>query len=661
MKLKTVVAPCLALALAAYLHSSRTWLAPSMLCDMTFMWPVYRSVPAFAIIDKSGATPRYALHLFRQGGGEDMDAWVDPASEWTRESTRRDQARPLLFIHGNAGSYKQARSLGARIAYHRRTHPELVPFDLYTVDLNQELSALHPQLLRQQARYVSACLTFLAAHYNVTTVHVVGHSMGGIVALAAHQLTAVPVIDHLVGMAVPAGTPPVPMVPGMKALYRETERSDLSVLSLIGGAPDIHVPAMLGHRLPKQTDKSGGKWVSVHATAIGGGSAARYGCDHLSIVWCRGVLDRVTAGLANITSHQSIGNFGTSYAQHLGVPVATSPAKTLPVQWNQGTNIYDWWTDTRVATVQLELTTSEMLQLALPFDLDTVGAFQLTTSLQVPPLQSMQDASIEFMTMRQTGDRFYDARLLDGHLNASTAKSEKHISLISLLPTALLWPSIGHMPVPANNPLHLYLKVINRLEVPAPGVTLTLRVTPSALGSLAQLSMMYLAHLVPCTQLLAAARVMVGAAHHQSPRTVVIPAWYHAATATIAVAVPRLWASYAARTAVAAALGLSLADVVVQLLYAGVSAAMWVRDCIPMRHAALVTSSVAAACVFLIGIAAQVPVPLPSLAILILCGWAVDSAASSSPSRRSSTSVLAMMATVALTNLLPLVATRSSK
>ncbi|RDD43927.1 GPI inositol-deacylase [Trichoplax sp. H2] len=98
---------------------------------------------------------------------------------------------PILFIPGNAGSYKQVRSL-ASISYqksmNRKEH-----FNYYTIDLNEEISGLYGGTLRDQAEYVNYCIKRILAGYRnlpspPRSVVVIGHSIGGMIARALFTL-----------------------------------------------------------------------------------------------------------------------------------------------------------------------------------------------------------------------------------------------------------------------------------------------------------------------------------------------------------------------------------------------------------------------------------------------------------------------------------------
>ena len=108
---------------------------------------------------------------------------------------------PVLFIPGNAGHYKQGRSLASAstlLADEMKTKLglSLAPeFDFFTVDSLEELSALNGELLLEQSKFVNDCIRAILDVYRYlpeektvdhparpTSVLLVGHSMGGLIA-----------------------------------------------------------------------------------------------------------------------------------------------------------------------------------------------------------------------------------------------------------------------------------------------------------------------------------------------------------------------------------------------------------------------------------------------------------------------------------------------
>jgi GPI inositol-deacylase len=86
---------------------------------------------------------------------------------------------PVLFIVGNADSYRQVRSLGS-VAY-RLGDNQRKQLDYFSIDFNEELSALFGGVLEQQTDFViHAIQTILALYKTDRRIILVGNSIGGL-------------------------------------------------------------------------------------------------------------------------------------------------------------------------------------------------------------------------------------------------------------------------------------------------------------------------------------------------------------------------------------------------------------------------------------------------------------------------------------------------
>ncbi|KAI9184286.1 hypothetical protein H9P43_003339 [Blastocladiella emersonii ATCC 22665] len=372
----------LGLLLAAY--SDRAALDRST-CEIVYMWPAYEPVPSYLVqraaeaadairttavppraipaalwsmqsenATRQRAVDRYRVFLYRELVS---DPRFSPAS-WL-EPEAPAGTRPVLFVHGNAGSYKQARSLASRTSMLVRKDPQYLSglpdaaltdhVDVFTIDFGGELSALSPHLLADQAHYVNAVLVFLSQRYRTDAIPVVGHSMGAVVARIAPLLGTHPrpssdtsrlsIIHHLLSLAAPHAAPPVPAVAGMTDLYTSLARAEAAlsrdhwlppVVSVTGGATDRHVRSALA-AAPSHHHHDG-MWWTVHSTAVAG---ALTPCDHQSILWCRGLLHAQVRGLL-AASPQLAGNASTvltAYRKEFTVVPATA-VETREAEWS---------------------------------------------------------------------------------------------------------------------------------------------------------------------------------------------------------------------------------------------------------------------------------------------------------------------------------------
>ncbi|KAF8609615.1 PGAP1-domain-containing protein [Ceratobasidium sp. AG-I] len=220
-------------------HSiSVTTLSPQG-CRMSWMSPSYVVQDGF----NKTWTPlarRYSLLLYREVG-------------WDSEVP---SGRPALFIPGNAGSSHQVRSIASSAARQIYDSPHVrstnlpanvEPLDLYAVEFNEDLSALHGPTLQTQTAYVRSALEYIVSRYpqnpNLQVV-LLGHSMGGIVAL---NVLESPYHNTLVGaiitMSSPHSLPPA-------RLDRELERAFRTSLGVLWNTPKLgnstyHAPAIL--------------------------------------------------------------------------------------------------------------------------------------------------------------------------------------------------------------------------------------------------------------------------------------------------------------------------------------------------------------------------------------------------------------------------------
>ena len=140
---------------------------------------------------------------------------------------------PVLFIPGNAGSYKQSRCLAFEAAQYYHNHIQQNPdalkngmtsLDFFAVDFNEDFSAFHGQTILDQAEYLNDAVAYILSLYHdprrsqrdpglpdPSSVILVGHSMGGIVArtmltMSNYQSNS---INTIVTVSAPHARPPV--------------------------------------------------------------------------------------------------------------------------------------------------------------------------------------------------------------------------------------------------------------------------------------------------------------------------------------------------------------------------------------------------------------------------------------------------------------------
>ncbi|TXT12243.1 uncharacterized protein COLE_02653 [Cutaneotrichosporon oleaginosum] len=263
-------------------------------CEMAYMYPSFSPLEG---VDTAGS--RYALFLYREGG-------MDPPVP---------SGHPVIFIPGNAGSYKQARSIGASVAaqFHKgRDTTWTKSVDLFTVDFNEDLSALHAPTLRSQAQFLVKAIArvyrayeHLPADERPAKVILLGHSMGGIVARLASTMAQPTMwqpspVDVILTMSTPHLQPPAPLDPEMERIYAEINSvrySDPSplLISICGGTSDVQIVSDACALTNSLIGRDDG--FAVFTTGIPG---VWTGVEHQAMVWCDQVRYRVARTLLDM-------------------------------------------------------------------------------------------------------------------------------------------------------------------------------------------------------------------------------------------------------------------------------------------------------------------------------------------------------------------------
>ena len=227
---------------------------------------------------------------------------------------------PVLFIPGNAGSYKQVRPLAAEAAHYYQdyiqSNAEMIDtgsrnLDFFTVDFNEDITAWHGQTLLDQAEYLNEAVAYILSLYHdprrsrrdpglpdPSSVILIGHSMGGMVArtmlvLSNYQANS---INTIITMAASHARPPVSFDADIvhtyekvndywRKAYSQKWANDnplwhVTLISVAGGGLDTIVPsdyASIASLVPE-----------THGFTVFTSSIPNVwtGSDHLSILWC---------------------------------------------------------------------------------------------------------------------------------------------------------------------------------------------------------------------------------------------------------------------------------------------------------------------------------------------------------------------------------------
>lgn len=259
------------LSLGFIVHTSLNLQVDPQGCVMSMMAPTYLKLGGFDT-EHSRFASKYHLYLYREEG-------VD---EYSQQNIGL-RGVPILFIPGNAGSYKQVRSLSSeasRYYYNNLRHDRKAQedgvrgLDFFTVDFNEDLAAFHGQTVIDQAEYVNEAIAYILSLYHDTSrlnrdadlpdpssVILVGHSMGGIVARAVmvnakYQANSV---NTIITMSTPHARPPVSFDADIVSLYDQINKywrdaytqkmssnnplAQLTLISIAGGGKDTTVPS----------------------------------------------------------------------------------------------------------------------------------------------------------------------------------------------------------------------------------------------------------------------------------------------------------------------------------------------------------------------------------------------------------------------------------
>ncbi|XP_028847097.1 GPI inositol-deacylase isoform X2 [Denticeps clupeoides] len=254
-------------------------------CSMTYMfeYPEYRRIPLPRRVSR--LYPAYGLYLYGEGS----------YAQETR--SLKLSGAPVLFLPGNAGSYKQARSLGSVALRKAEGMDGGVHLNVFTVDFNEELVALYGGSLRRQTLFLHECIKAVLRLYKHRPdppkgVVLVGHSMGGVVARALFTLPRFnpALVNLILTQASPHQAPVLPLDPHILDFYSAVRQRwitgaedlrNVTVLSVGGGYRDYQVRSGLTVLPCPITDPNK---LSLVVTAV---PRTWVSTDHLSIVWCK--------------------------------------------------------------------------------------------------------------------------------------------------------------------------------------------------------------------------------------------------------------------------------------------------------------------------------------------------------------------------------------
>ncbi|KAK2787842.1 GPI inositol deacylase [Onygenales sp. PD_12] len=297
-----------ALAFFGIIHSYITRQIDPQGCNTPRMMPTYIKLLGFDT-EHTRFASKYGLYLYRE-------RTVD-------QYTEKDiglKGVPVLFLPGNAGSYKQGRSLASEASIYFRDvikddrekfNLGTRSLDFFMADFNEDMAAFHGQTLLDQAEYVNEALAYILSlyhdpkrvgrdpnHPDPSSVILIGHSMGGIVARAVLTMSNYQAnsVNTIITMSTPHARPPVSFDSDIVHTYKQVNDYwreaysqkwannnplwHVTLISIAGGGGDSIVPqdyTSLSSLVPETHG------FTVFTTTI---PNVWTGMDHLSIAWC---------------------------------------------------------------------------------------------------------------------------------------------------------------------------------------------------------------------------------------------------------------------------------------------------------------------------------------------------------------------------------------
>ncbi|OJD18427.1 GPI inositol-deacylase [Emergomyces pasteurianus Ep9510] len=297
-----------ALAFFGIVHSYMTRQIDPQGCKTPRMMPTYIKLIGFDT-EHTRFASKYGLYLYRERS-------VDEYSE--QDIGLRGV--PVLFLPGNAGSYRQGRSLASEASLYFRdviSHNQeklnagARSLDFFMADFNEDMAAFHGQTLLDQAEYVNEALAYILSLYHdprrpgrdpnlpdPSSVILIGHSMGGIVArtvltMSNYQANSV---NTIITMSTPHARPPVSFDVDVVRTYKQINDYwreaysqkwannnplwHVTLISIAGGGGDSIVPSDYTSLSSLVPETHG---FTVFTSTI---PNVWTGMDHLSIAWC---------------------------------------------------------------------------------------------------------------------------------------------------------------------------------------------------------------------------------------------------------------------------------------------------------------------------------------------------------------------------------------
>ncbi|XP_075154707.1 GPI inositol-deacylase isoform X2 [Haematobia irritans] len=286
-------------------------------CRMTYMF----GVPQFSKVsfEDNKKYPHYGLYYYYEGRIlQDVN-------------NLKLKGAPVIFIPGNAGSYKQVRSLASVALRKGMDNERGIHLDYFTVNFEEQLSALYGGYLDNQKDFlrmaILAVRRLYQKNFNVEkSVILVGHSMGGKVAQGVLQDPNIAkYINTIIYMSTPIDKPVVNFDQKIDSFYELSTRFLHNKHATYVPNQQTNVCMSFHDRIPPKRNESmvldnilmismgggnrdllvrDGVTTSIYSDIHAMTSSIPYvwlSCDHLSIVWCLQLVMTINRFLFGIT------------------------------------------------------------------------------------------------------------------------------------------------------------------------------------------------------------------------------------------------------------------------------------------------------------------------------------------------------------------------
>lgn len=293
--------------------------ADSPQCRPIYMYPSYARVTGFDSSHTKFAS-KYNLFLYREQGKDKVP---------TENEENILDGIPVLFIPGNAGSYKQVRSIAAEASniFHDHKHEEQFKgrnLDFFSAHFNEDFTAFHGRTMLDQAEYLNDAIRFILSLYSNSSnppesVLLLGHSMGGVVSRV--MLTLPNYVENsvntIISLASPHAAAPATFDGDIMRVYGATDKfwragfygdessissrrlKNVTLISITGGLLDTTLPADYTIMNGLVPDTNG---FTMYTTGIPGVWTP---IDHLAIVWCDQLRKAVASTMLSIVDPSS--------------------------------------------------------------------------------------------------------------------------------------------------------------------------------------------------------------------------------------------------------------------------------------------------------------------------------------------------------------------